>query len=440
MAAMERRIKTGNLGQLRTARKKRTDWRKVVGLMQWCQRHIALETLEHAPIKQNRPIVFWPAMNNAMTYGDNVEALILAQPTCRLVYCGSDVRHGVARKLFVDEDGLVFRLGTQPRPCANAVHLTLDQPDQACGVVYSKYLKLYARRAGIDHQNCVHDTSRSRQCHRAAARIGIEHCSRARCHAASDRICAGRQNDRDARAQNHARRIGLGKEDEILGEHIAGLQVRDDENLRSARNLRLDSLDLCCRWVDRVVESKRSIKNAIGNLSSIRHLAERRCLDRRWDLRRYRLDGREDCDPRFAETNQCEKVNCILNDVPLGIEIRKDVDRRISDEERLRMARHVHNENVADPPCRSQTGAGTGDCSHELIGMQAALHEQLAFRFMDQLNCFDSGRLAVARVHDLEMIDIEMMLASNRADTRGWADKSWNDNARVGSLYRCAQR
>src|SRR5262245_40984993 len=182
MAAMERGIKTGNLGQLRTARKERTNWRKVVGLMQWCQRHIALQTLEHAPIKQNRPIVFWPAMNNAMAYGDNVEALILAQPTCCLVDCGRDVRYVMTRIFFVDENGLVIRLGTQPRPCANAVHLTLDQPDQACGAVYSEHLKLYARRAGVDHQNGVHGTSRGRQCHRAAARISIEHCSPARCH------------------------------------------------------------------------------------------------------------------------------------------------------------------------------------------------------------------------------------------------------------------
>src|SRR5215467_7050056 len=104
------------------------------------------------------------------------------------------------------------------------------------------------------------------------------------------------------------------------------------------------------------------------------------------------------------------------------------------------MARHVHNEDVTDPPCRSQTSTGSGDCSHELIGVQAALHQQLAFRFMDQLDRFGGGRLAMAGVHDLEMVNIEMMLASNSANARGRADKSWNDNARVRSLYCPAQR
>ena len=210
--------------------------------------------------------------------------------------------------------------------------------------------------------------------------------------------------------------------------------------MRSPRDLRLDALDLCRRRIDRVVESKRSIKNAIGNLSSLRHLAEGCCLDCRWDLRRYRLDGREDCDPRLAETNQCEEVNRILNDVPLGIEIRKDIDGRIGDEERLRMARHVHNENVADPPGGSQTGTRAGNCSHELVGVQAALHQQLAPRFMDQLDRLGGGRFAMIGVHDLEMVDIEMMRASNRTNSRGRADKSWNDNARVRSLYRPPQR
>src|SRR5215470_3928496 len=118
--------------------------------MQRRQRRIALQALEHALIKENRPIVFGAAMDNAMTYGDKVEALLLAQPTRRLLDCGSNIWYGLTRVLSIDEDGLAIPFGPQPRPCTNAVHLALDQTSELRDVIYSEYLKLYARGARID--------------------------------------------------------------------------------------------------------------------------------------------------------------------------------------------------------------------------------------------------------------------------------------------------
>jgi hypothetical protein len=39
---------------------------------------------------------------------------------------------------------------------------------------------------------------------------------------------------------------------------------------------------------------------------------------------------------------------CTMHDVPLGLEIGKDIDGGIGDEKRVRMGRHVHDEDVGD--------------------------------------------------------------------------------------------
>ena len=44
------------------------------------------------------------------------------------------------------------------------------------------------------------------------------------------------------------------------------------------------------------------------------------------------------------------EIDGVLDDVPLGIEIGEDVDRRVRDEQGFGIGRHVHDEDMADPP------------------------------------------------------------------------------------------
>src|SRR5262249_33228089 len=149
-------------------------------------------------------------------------------------------------------------------------------------------------------------------------------------------------------------------------------------------------------------------KDASRYLPSIRHLAKSCRLDCRWDFGRYGLDRGEDCDPRRSKANKHKEVDRVLNDVPLRVEVRKYIDGRIGDEQRFGMARHVHHEDMAYSPRRSQTCTGARDSAHELIGMQAALHQQLTFRFMNQLHRLGGGGVTIACIDDLKTVDIEL--------------------------------
>ena len=129
-----------------------------------------------------------------------------------------------------------------------------------------------------------------------------------------------------------------------------------------ARPATADLMPLILRrlGIDGVVEGERPVEDAAGDLAAVGHLAQRGGLDGRRDLRRHGLDRREDRDPRRAEADLREQVDGVLDDVALGIEIGKDVDRRVGDEQRLGIGRHVHDEDVADPPRGAQAGLAGG--------------------------------------------------------------------------------
>ena len=97
----------------------------------------------------------------------------------------------------------------------------------------------------------------------------------------------------------------LARKVEILGQHVAGLEVRHDQDLRPAGDLRTDALDPGRLRVDRVVERERTVEKAAGDLPAVRHLAERGRLDGRRDLRRHGLDRRQDRDPGGVPKPTC---------------------------------------------------------------------------------------------------------------------------------------
>ena len=83
----------------------------------------------------------------------------------------------------------------------------------------------------------------------------------------------------------------------ILGQHVAGLEIRHYQNLRPPRDLRFNSLDSRRFPVDGIVERQRPVEQSARDLSAVRHLAECGGLDRRRDLGGDSLDCRENRDP-----------------------------------------------------------------------------------------------------------------------------------------------
>src|SRR5579872_5359542 len=149
---------------------------------------------------------------------------------------------------------LICRLKRPSLSAAKTWNFTLDEP------------ALTIRIVSMASRRCDGGTP--------AARIGIKGCDGTRSQARAQRIRARCQYDRDARAEHDPGTVRLGEIAQILGKHIAGLEIWNDQNLCSTCNLRLDPLDLCRFHVDGIVKSERTVQQPTCDLTAVRHLAK----------------------------------------------------------------------------------------------------------------------------------------------------------------------
>ena len=94
------------------------------------------------------------------------------------------------------------------------------------------------------------------------------------------------------------------------------------------------------------------------------------------------------------------QLDRILDDVDLFLERRCDVYRRIRDDQRLRIGRHVHHEAVAYASCSTQSGVALDDRAHQLIRVKASLHQRLGPAF-----AYDRDRLLGGGMTERSILD-----------------------------------
>ena len=77
------------------------------------------------------------------------------------------------------------------------------------------------------------------------------------------------------------------------------------------------------------------------------------------------------------EADAGPEVDRVLDDVALGLQVGEDVDRRVGDGQHVVVARHVHDEAMAQPPLRAQAGVALDHLGQQLVGVQRPLHEHI---------------------------------------------------------------
>ena len=97
---------------------------------------------------------------------------------------------------------------------------------------------------------------------RAFPRVRHQHRDRAAGNPRPDAVGAAGQDDRHPGAEHEPGAVGIGEEAELLGEDVAGLEIGNEQDVRIARDLRPDALDLRRLRADRVVERQRSVEDA----------------------------------------------------------------------------------------------------------------------------------------------------------------------------------
>ena len=161
----------------------------------------------------------------------------------------------------------------------------------------------------------------------------------------------------------------------MLGEHISRLQIRHQEDIRLARNRGLNALGRRRNRADGVVEGKRPIQHAAGDLPTLRHFTERRGIQGGLHLGRHGLNRRKDRDLGRRNPHCLRQLDGIANDIRLGFQIGRDIHRRIRDDQRARVKRRIQHEGVAHAPFGAQPRFLRQSRAQQFIRMQAALHQ-----------------------------------------------------------------
>ncbi len=74
---------------------------------------------------------------------------------------------------------------------------------------------------------------------------------------------------------------------------------------------------------------------------------------------------------------------------------------RVGDDEDLVIGGNVHDEHVTDAAARAQAGLARDDRAQQLVGVQAALHQELGLALANELHRFGRRAMAVRSVDDL---------------------------------------
>ena len=80
------------------------------------------------------------------------------------------------------------------------------------------------------------------------------------------------------------------------------------------------------------------------------------------------------------------------------------------------------------------------DAAHQLVGMQAALHQSFALARMDHFDRLRGRGLAVRGIDDLIACDVQAMLGGGVPDLGGGPHEDRLDDAGLSGVHRAPQR
>jgi hypothetical protein len=88
-------------------------------------------------------------------------------------------------------------------------------------------------------------------------------------------------------------------------------------------------------------------------------------------------------------------------------QVQRDVDRRVGDDQHLVVGRNVHEEDMTEAAARAQACLASDDLPEQLVGVQAALHQQVGLALAKQLHRLGSRVMTVKRDDDPRAREID---------------------------------
>ena len=127
------------------------------------------------------------------------------------------------------------------------------------------------------------------------------------------------------------------------------------------------------------------------------------------------LDRRQHADLGLDAAGERE-VDGVLDDVHLGQEVGRDVDRGVGHEQQVFEGERVEHEDVADPAAGAQPAVFLDHGGEQIVGMKVALHHRARFARADHGHALVGGDPVVFLLDDPEWGDIGLELARRIGD------------------------
>src|SRR4029453_19308680 len=288
--------------------------------------------------------ILCPTVNDTMSDSEYLRALKTGpKPYRQALESRARISHGRAQLPILERPACAI-LGRESWGRADALDLTPRLEAPRLTVAGQVHTELQARRPGIENEHngvSIHEDRpqlvlKNRRLRNSLKRLSSSVCRKHSNRAAGDpganRIGSPCQDDRNICAQNETGAVGVRQEAELLGEHVARLEVRNQEDVGIAGDLGHNALYLGGLCANGVVERQWTVEDAARDLLPFCHLAEAGGVDGGLHLGIDGLDRRQNGDLRSLHAESHRQVDRVLADVDLGLEVWRAVDRGIGDD------------------------------------------------------------------------------------------------------------
>lgn len=192
-----------------------------------------------------------------------------------------------------------------------------------------------------------------------------------------------------------------------------------------SRDGRVDCLDPRRAHGNGAIEGERAVDRRTRQLTAIGHFGKRRGVDGRRHTRIDRFDRAQHRDARVCDTERMGKVDRVLRNRLLLLQIWGDVDGNVGDDERTLIRVCLDEETVRQAFIREQFRAWREHRAHQFVGVQAAFHQRVG-----------RGGMTVCHIFDLEAFEIDAKRTRQRFELCARRHDQRRNETRTGPRSR----
>ena len=266
-----------------------------------------------------------------------------------------------------------------------------------------------------------------RRLERLSSRVGREHRDGATGDPRPNAVGATRQDDRHARPEDDPGAVGVGEEAVLLARTFPA--SRSGAMRMSGSPATSERMPFVLAASLLMALSKASGHPALRRRSAAARTSctGRRCCRVAGNPGRDRLHRGEHPHPSGRAPRGQPPGRWRSADVDFVLQRRRVIDGRVGDNQDLVVGRHVHDEHVAQSTSCAQASLSRDDRTEQLVGVQAAFHQELGLPLTNQLHRLGGRCVAVSGVDHTVFPRSILLFLAIPVDLAGKAHKNGRD-------------